>query len=150
MDMAEKSTKQYIEVRLDEDLYGIEIKYIDNIIVMQSITRVPKAQEYFLGVINLRGDIIPVMSLKNKLGLEESEATSTTRIIIVKPELSMSPVGMIVDEVNEVISLDDDDDVDMMNFDEKDSKAVYSAGIGKQGNSLINILNIPEIVGKEE
>lgn len=147
--MGEISSKQYIDVRLGEDLYGIEIKYIDNIIVMQSITRVPKAQEYFLGVINLRGDIIPVMSLKNKLGLEESEVTSTTRIIIVKPELSMAPVGMIVDEVNEVITLDDND-VDMLNYDEKDSKAVYSAGIGKLGNNLINILNIPEIVGKEE
>ncbi|NLO10736.1 MAG: chemotaxis protein CheW [Clostridiales bacterium] len=147
--MGDINSKQYIDIRLGEDLYGIEIKYIDNIIIMQNITRVPKAQEYFLGVINLRGDIIPVMSLKNKLGLEESEVTSTTRIIIVKPELSMAPVGVIVDEVNEVITLDDDD-VDMMNYNEKDSKAVYSAGIGKLGDNLINILNIPEIVGKEE
>ncbi len=147
--MSEVSSKQYIDVRLGEDLYGIEIKYIDNIIIMQSITRVPKAQPYFIGVINRRGDIIPVMSLKNKLGLEESEVTSTTRIIIVKPEPSMAPVGMIVDEVNEVISLDDGD-VDMMNYNENDSKATYSAGIGKLGDNLINILNIPEIVGKEE
>ncbi|MDD4112503.1 MAG: chemotaxis protein CheW [Herbinix sp.] len=147
--MSEVSSKQYIDVRLGEDLYGIEIKYIDNIIVMQSITRVPKAQPYFIGVINRRGDIIPVMSLKNKLGLEEGEVTSATRIIIVKPEPSMAPVGMIVDEVNEVISLDDGD-VDMMNYNEKDSKTTYSAGIGKVGDSLVNILNIPEIVGKEE
>lgn len=147
--MSEISSKQYIDVRLGEDLYGIEIKYIDNIIVMQSITRVPKAQPYFIGVINRRGDIIPVMSLKNKLGLEESEVTSTTRIIIVKPEPSMAPVGMIVDEVNEVISLDDGN-VNMMNYNEKDSRTTYSAGIGKVGDNLINILNIPEIVGKEE
>lgn len=146
--MAE-STKQYIEVRLDEDLYGIELKYIDNIIVMQSITRVPKAQTYFLGVINRRGDIVPVMSLKRKLGLEESDFTSTTRIIIVKPEPLAAPVGIIVDEVNEVISLDDDD-IDKLDYDENDSRAAYSAGIGKLGNSLINILEIPEIVGKEE
>ncbi len=146
--MAENS-KQYIEVRLDEDLYGIELKYIDNIIVMQSITRVPKAQSYFLGVINRRGDIVPVMSLKKKLGLEDNDVTSTTRIIIVKPDLSSAPVGIIVDEVNEVIDLDDDD-VEKMNYDENDSKAAYSAGIGKQGNNLINILNIPEIIGKEE
>jgi purine-binding chemotaxis protein CheW len=147
--MAEDNSKQYIEVRLDEDLYGIELKYIDNIIVMQSITRVPKAQSYFLGVINRRGDIVPVMSLKKKLGLEDNDVTSTTRIIIVKPDLSSAPVGIIVDEVNEVIDLDDDD-VEKMNYDENDSKAAYSAGIGKQGNNLINILNIPEIIGKEE
>lgn len=149
--MGEVNSKQYIDVRLGNDLYGIEIKYIENIIVMHNITRVPKAQSYFLGVINLRGDIIPVMSLKNKLGLEEDdEDTPIARIIIVKPEPSAAPVGMIVDEVNEVISLDDNDDVDKMNYDENDSKAVYSAGIGKLGNDLINILNIPEIIGKEE
>lgn len=143
------SSRQYIEVRLCDDLYGIEIKYIDNIIVMQSITRVPKAQSYFLGVINRRGDIIPVMSLKNKLELEETDFTSATRIIIIKPEPSAAPVGIIVDEVNEVISLADDD-IDKMNYDEKDSRAAHSEGIGKLGTNLINILDIPEIIGKEE
>ena len=143
------NSKQYIDVRLGEDLYGIEIKYVDNIIVMQSITRVPKAQSYFLGVINRRGDVIPVMSLKKKLDIEEGEFTSTTRIIIIKPEPSAAPVGVIVDEVNEVITLDDTD-IDKMNYDEKDSKLAYSDGIGKLDNNLISILNIPEIIGKEE
>lgn len=147
--MSEISSKQYIDVRLGDDLYGIEIKYIDNIIVMQSITRVPKAQPYFLGVINRRGDIIPVMSLKKRLGLEEGEVTSTTRIVIVKPDPSMAPVGLIVDEVNEVINLSDDD-IDYISYDENDSRANFSAGVGKLGSNLINILNIPEIVGKEE
>lgn len=147
--MAETNSKQYIDIRLGEDLYGIEIKYIDSIIVMQNITRVPKAQSYFLGVINLRGEVIPVMNLRTKLGLEEEEFTSTTRIMIVKPEPLASPVGLIVDEVNEVITLNDDD-VNIMNYDENDSKATYSAGIGKLGDNLVNILNIPELIGKEE
>ncbi|NLL00143.1 MAG: chemotaxis protein CheW [Clostridiales bacterium] len=147
--MAETNSKQYIDIRLGEDLYGIEIKYIDSIIVMQNITRVPKAQSFFLGVINLRGEVIPVMNLRTKLGLEEEEFTSTTRIMIVKPEPLASPVGLIVDEVNEVITLNDDD-VNIMNYDENDSKAAYSAGIGKLGDNLVNILNIPELIGKED
>ena len=147
--MAETNSKQYIDIRLGEDLYGIEIKYIDSIIVMQNITRVPKAQSFFLGVINLRGEVIPVMNLRTKLGLEEKEITSTTRIMIVKPEPLASPVGLIVDEVNEVITLNDDD-VNIMNYDENDSKAAYSAGIGKLGDNLVNILNIPELIGKED
>jgi len=147
--MAETNSKQYIDIRLGEDLYGIEIKYIDSIIVMQNITRVPKAQSFFLGVINLRGEVIPVMNLRTKLGLEEKEFTSTTRIMIVKPEPLASPVGLIVDEVNEVITLNDDD-VNIMNYDENDSKAAYSAGIGKLGDNLVNILNIPELIGKED
>lgn len=147
--MTETKSKQYIDVRLGKDLYGIEIKYIDNIIVMQSITRVPKSQSYFNGVINRRGDIIPVMSLRRKLGLEDVEYTSTTRIMIVKPEPSSSPVGLIVDEVNEVITLNDDD-VDIMNYDENDKKAAYSAGIGKLNSDLINILSVPELIGKDD
>lgn len=147
--MSETKSKQYIDVRLGKDLYGIEIKYIDNILVMQSITRVPKSQSYFNGVINRRGDIIPVMSLRRKLGLEDVEFTSTTRIMIVKPEPSASPVGLIVDEVNEVITLNDDD-VDIMNYDENDKKAAYSAGIGKLNSDLINILSVPELIGKDD
>lgn len=148
--MGEVNSKQYIEVRLGKDLYGIEIKYIDNIIVMQNITRVPKAQPYFLGVINLRGDVIPVMSLRLKLGLDEDEITSSTRIIIVKPDPQAAPIGMIVDEVNEVVTLSNDN-IEVLNYDEKDGKPAFSTGVGKLDNDLIIILNITELtVEKEE
>lgn len=147
--MGDVNSKQYINVRLGKDIYGIDIKYIENIIVMHNITRVPKAQPYFLGVINLRGEVIPVMSLRRRLGLEDIEFTSITRIIIIKPEPSAAPVGLIVDEVNEVISLDDDS-VQMISYDEKESKENFSAGIGKYGDDLINILNIPSIVIENE
>ena len=62
-----------------------DISFIDNIVRLQQITRVPKAQYFFEGVINLRGEIIPVMSLRNKFDLEAKEHCNSTRIIIVKP-----------------------------------------------------------------
>ncbi|MBH1942011.1 purine-binding chemotaxis protein CheW [Mobilitalea sibirica] len=147
--MEATETKQYIIVNLGTEQYGIEIKYIENIIVMQNITRVPKAQSYFLGVINLRGEVIPVMSLRKKLELGSDIFTSVSRIIIVKPEPSAAPVGIIVDEVKEVITLESSD-VEMLNYDEKDEKASLSAGVGKYGNELINLLNIPGIVLEKE
>ena len=61
-------TKQYIVAKLGSEQYGIDIAYVDNIVRMQKITRVPKTQPYFLGVINLRGEIIPVMSMRDKIG----------------------------------------------------------------------------------
>ena len=64
---------QYIVVRIGSEQYGIDIRYVDNIVRNQRITRVPKAQPYFKGVINLRGEIIPVMSLRLKFGLEPDE-----------------------------------------------------------------------------
>jgi purine-binding chemotaxis protein CheW len=147
--MAVTDTKQFVITNLNKEQYGIEIKFIENIIVMQSITRVPKAQSYFKGVINLRGEIIPVMSLRSKLGLEEAEFTSKTRIIIVRPEPQAAQVGLIVDEVKEVITLEVSA-IEKMTYDEKDAKANYSIGIGKFGTDLINLLSIPTIVIEKE
>lgn len=147
--MEAANTKQYIIIRLGDNQYGIDIKYIHNIIVMQNITRVPKAQPYFLGVINLRGEVIPVMSLRRKFDLPADEFTSVNRIVIVKPDPQAAPVGVIVDEVLEVITLDNAF-VEKMNYDENDDKAEYSIGIGKYGNDLINLLNIPGIIIEKE
>ena len=101
-------SKQYIVVNVGNEQFGIDIKYVDNIVRMQRITRVPKAQPYFNGVINIRGEIIPVMSLRVKFELEPDEFTSKTRILIIKLE-PQSAVGIIVDEVKNVITLSEDD-----------------------------------------
>ncbi|MDD3172579.1 MAG: chemotaxis protein CheW [Herbinix sp.] len=142
-------TKQFIIAYLNSEPFGIEIKYIDNIIVMQSITRVPKSQSYFRGVINLRGDIVPVMSLGSKLGIPDTELTSKARIIIVRPEQQAAPVGLIVDEVKEVITLEQNA-IEKINYDDKENKGNYSIGIGKYGTDLINLLNISAIVIDKE
>ncbi|MBR6638407.1 MAG: chemotaxis protein CheW, partial [Lachnospiraceae bacterium] len=86
---------QYIIATIGNEQFGIDISYIDNIVRMQRITRVPKTQKYFKGVINLRGVVIPVMSLRLKFGLEEIEETNATRIIIIKPD-NVTPLGVIV------------------------------------------------------
>ena len=83
-EVVEKESKQYIVVMVGSEQYGIDIGYIDNIVRMQSITRVPKVQPYFKGVMNLRGEVVPVMSLRLKMGLPEDEFTNASRIIILK------------------------------------------------------------------
>jgi purine-binding chemotaxis protein CheW len=147
--MATADSKQYIITYLDKGQYGIEITSIDNIIVMQKITRVPRAQTYFMGVINLRGEIVPVMSLRAKFGIAEAPYTNKSRIIIVRPEPQAALVGLIVDEVKEVITLDNSN-IEKMLYDESDSKGNYSFGVGKYESELINLLNIPAIVIEKE
>ena len=141
--------KQYIVVRLGTEQYGIDIKYVDNIVRNQRITRVPKAQHYFKGVINLRGEIIPVMSLRLKFGLEPDEYTNATRIIIIKLE-QQSAIGIIVDEVKDVVTLTGNS-IDKANTsDPSDPLIQYLSGVGKHGNGLISLLNISAvIVGRE-
>ena len=65
LETTEKESKQYIVVMVGSEQYGIDISYIDNIVRMQKITRVPKVQTYFKGVINLRGEVVPVMSYRS-------------------------------------------------------------------------------------
>ena len=145
---AATDANQFIVVELGAEYYGIDISNVDNIVKMQSITRVPKSQEYFNGVINLRGEIVPVMSLRRKFNLENDEFTDKTRIIILKPE-QQEPIGVIVDMVKEVVTLTEDN-IEKISVDTKDDKAKYLNGVGKNGDILISILNIANVISDEQ
>ncbi len=136
--------KQYIVIKLGNEQYGIDIQYIDNIVRMQRITRVPKSQSYFKGVINIRGEIIPVMSLRLKFQLEADEITNASRIIIIKFE-PQSAIGIIVDEVKEVVTLEDEN-IDFNTGLSNDEKASYLYGVGKHGDTLISLLNLQAVI----
>ena len=141
-------SKQYIVVKIGNEQYGIDIQYIDNIIRMQRITRVPKAQNYFKGVINLRGEIVPVMSLRLRFNLEADEYTNSTRIIILKLEPQYA-VGVIVDEVKEVITISDSV-IEKMNHNSGDENSIYLTGVGKHEENLISILNIAGVINGKD
>lgn len=136
-------TKQYIVVKLDNEQYGIDISFVDNIVRMQQITRVPKAQSFFAGVINLRGEIIPVMNLRLKFGLSQKEYTNATRIIIIKPE-NNAKIGILVDEVREVVTLEEES-IEKAVYDDQ---GVNLLGVGKYNNTLISLLNIQGIISE--
>lgn len=144
----ETETKQYIVVTVGVEQYGIDISFIDNIVRMQKITRVPKSLPYFNGVINLRGEIVPIMSLRKRFALEPDSFTDKTRIIILKPEQQES-IGIIVDMVKEVINLREED-IDKMAIDAKEELSKYIFGIGKNSSNstLISLLNINSVIGE--
>lgn len=133
---------QYIVVRVGREQYGIDIKYVDNIVRMQKITRVPKSQHYYNGVINLRGEIVPVMSIRRRFNLDDDEFTGKTRIIILKPEQQES-IGVIVDVVNEVITFSAEE-IEKVSFDGRDELSKYISGVGKnnENDTLVSILNV--------
>ncbi len=135
--------KQYIVIRLGEEQFGIDIKYIDNIIRMPRITRVPMAQDYFKGVINLRGEVIPVMSLRVRFELEDDVIDSKTRIIIIKMD-SQSKVGVLVDQVKEVVTIEAEE-VEKVT-QSNDGSGQYLDGVGKNGEELISLLNIANVI----
>lgn len=146
-DSVEKEKKQYIVVTLGGEHYGIDISYIDNIVRMCKITRVPKAPSHYRGVINLRGEICPVMSLRRRMNLDDDSFTDASRIIILKLE-QVGLMGVIVDEVKEVLSLSADD-IDEPTHARK-GKNSFINGVGKNGDELISIFEISSIIGENE
>ena len=137
---SEYETFQYIVIKLGSEQYGIDIKYIDNIVRMQHITRVPKVADYLKGVINLRGEVIPVMSLRLKMELEADEITKATRIIILKLG-QHGTIGIMVDAVKEVVTLRSDE-IEKVTYDAKEDRINFVNGIGKNGEELISILDL--------
>ena len=140
-----KDTTQYIKIKMGDEMFGIDIKYIDNIVRMQNITRVPKVPAYIKGVINLRGEVLPVFSLRLKMNMEEVEETKKFRIIIIK--LDGSYVGLIVDEVREVITLQNDL-TEKVYRDPSDPTQNFLLGVGKDGDNLISLLDLNEVVAE--
>ena len=138
-DVVEKEKKQYIVVKIGGEHYGIDISYIDNIVRMSKITRVPKAPSYYRGVINLRGEIVPIMNLRLKIGLDEIEYTKDTRIIIIKTE-NFGKIGLIVDAVKEVVALEEEQ-LEKLPYDNTEDNHFVSA-VGKVDGSLVSILDI--------
>jgi purine-binding chemotaxis protein CheW len=135
--------KQFVIFELENEEYGIDILRVKEIKEMMNITRVPKAAHYVCGVINLRGEVIPVVDLRKKFNLPEVERNSNTRIIIVA--VDDITVGLIVDTSSEVIEIGNQDIEDapdgVGNVDQG-----YIYGIGKIDKRLIILLDVVRIV----
>lgn len=136
--------KQYVSFKLGMECFGLAIHKVIEIIVFQDTTSLPGSGSLIEGIINLRGRIIPVFNLRQKLGLPENPVTRNTRIVVV--EANHSTVGLVVDQVNEVVMINS-------NLVEKPSEMLVSGletnfinGVAKLENRLIILLNVDCIV----
>ena len=141
---------QYIVIKIDEEQYGINIKFIDNIVRMQQITRVPQVAHYLKGVINIRGVIVPVMSLRLKMDMEADEITDKSRIIILKAEED-TLIGIIVDQVNQVLTLGAKS-IEKVTYSADKGKKLNSfiSGVGKYEGGLVSILDLGMVEMEED
>ncbi len=131
---------QFIVIRLGEEQYGIDIRSIDNIVRMQSITRIPKMPAFLKGVINLRGEVIPVISMRQKMDLEEDVITKATRILVLKLEQEGN-VGFLVDEVKEVVTLSVNE-IEKITYNAKEEKSSLINAVGKHNGELISLFDL--------
>lgn len=137
--------KQYVIFQIENDEYGADINKVTIIERMLNITRVPKTPPYIKGVINLRGDIIPVMDLRTRFFLPEREADDNTRIIII--DISGISYGIIVDSVVEVLQFEESSIESVSGFTSNVSLD-YISGVAKSGERLITLLNLEKLVSE--
>jgi purine-binding chemotaxis protein CheW len=142
-----ENIRQFVEFKLGNETYGVDILQIKTIERMMPITRVPKAPKFVEGVINLRGEIVPVIDLKKRFDIPLCEITDETRIIIVT--VDNLTVGMIVDSATEVIQLSEEaiEPPPPITFG-IDSK--FLDGVGKIGEKILILLNMSKILKPEE
>lgn len=144
--VAEKEM-QLILFSLGKGHYGIPINNVFEIKKMEEITIVPKSPKFIEGVINLRGNVIPVVDLRKRFGMDKIEFTKKTKIIIV--EVRKRQFGLIVDAVAEVVTLAHDQ-IEPTLPTSSGLKAEFIQGIGKLEDKLVIILEISRILSSEE
>lgn len=142
---------KYLTFRLADEEYGLEILKVQEIIQLQTITRVPRTPGYVRGVINLRGKVIPVVDLRLKFGLEGAEDTDRTCIIVVQIRQGDSVVimGIIIDEVREVLDIAGDNIEDAPDFGSQ-IDTEFILGMGKIGQSVKILLDIDRVLSSAE
>jgi purine-binding chemotaxis protein CheW len=139
---------QLVSFNLDQEEYGIEVLKVREIIRMTTITHMPNTPHYVEGIINLRGKVIPIVSMRKKFGLSDAENSSHTRIMIM--DISGELMGFIVDSVSEVIRIS--------GSEIQPSPAVVASGIDQdciagvinQAERLLVLLDLDKMFSQEE
>ncbi len=137
---------RFLTFSLGEEVFGIEIRHVTEIVGMQPITVLPEVPAYIRGIINLRGRIISVIDVRVRFGMKEAAYTDRTCIIVV--DIGDVAAGLIVDNVAEVISIEDGNIVPPV-----ESGGIHNAylmGIGKVGDEVKLLLNCEKLFLENE
>lgn len=140
-------TMQLVTFRLADETYGIEITKVREIILISEITQIPQAAHYVKGLINLRNTVIPVIDLRAKFGLAESALTDESRIMVIN--VSNNTIGIIVDEVKEVLRIRRDQIAPPPPTVASLGRE-YLQGLVKLDDQLLILLDIERLLGAEQ
>jgi purine-binding chemotaxis protein CheW len=142
---------KYMTFRLAREEYGLEILKVRELIGLMEITRVPKAPSHVRGVINLRGKVIPVVDLRLKFGMDPTDPTSQTVIIVVQlsAENGGLTMGILVDEVLEVRAITERDIEPPPNL-QGELTSSFVRGVGKADKRVIFLLDIDRVLSQTE
>ncbi len=140
------NSREYVIFKLVDESYAVDIDHVENIEKHIEITRVPYTKKYIKGVINLRGNIIPVIDVRKRFNLKEKEADKDSRIMIINHgELK---VGLLVDVSSEVLQIEDENIEPAPKVTGADDD--YISSIGKDNGRIIMIVDLDKLLEIEE
>jgi purine-binding chemotaxis protein CheW len=150
-DEVRATTSQYLTFMLAEEQYAVQVYDVKEVLEYTTVTRVPRTQDFMRGVINLRGSVVPVIDLRLKFGMGETEKTIDTSIIVMEVEINNDKVtvGTLADSVQEVINLDEEQIEPAPQIGTR-INTEFIRGIGKQDEQFIIILDIDRIFSEDE
>lgn len=147
-DSAVIDAKQYMTFKSGTECYAIELKYVNEIMGIQPITKIPEVEDYIRGLINLRGKIVPVIDVRLRFKQEPFEYNDRTCIIIV--DVKSTVLGLIVETIADVVTIKNKDIEIPVTLTSASSKNKYVYGFGKVGDEVKLLLNPEKLIGDEE
>jgi purine-binding chemotaxis protein CheW len=150
--MAEElQTTQYLTFTLADEVFAVDVARVREILEMPSITKVPQVPDFMLGVINLRGCVVPVIDLRQKFGMKETAQTVNTCIIVVEVAMDGENVvlGSLADSVQEVIEMESSQ-IEAAPHIGTNLKTDFIKGMGKHDGRFVMILDIDKVFSGEE
>lgn len=150
-DNYETSGQQYVTFRLEKELFGVAVARVKEILSLTPITQIPQTPDYMLGVINLRGQVVPVIDMRRKMGLVAAGETEETCIIVVDVQVDgeVITVGALADAVREVMDIRSDQIEPPPKLGSR-LKTAFITGMGKINDQFIILLNIDRIFSTDE
>ena len=144
-------TSQYLTFKLEDEVFALDISKVREVLDFTDVTKVPETPAFMLGVINLRGSVVPVVDMRLKFGMNRTEKTVNTCIIIVEIEIDgeTTILGALADSVQEVMDLDPDQIEPPPRIGTR-LKTKFIKGMGKRDNQFIIILDIDKVFSADE
>lgn len=139
--------RQLVVFKLDKEEYGVEIMQVQEISPYQKSTKVPNAPSFVDGIINLRGEVIPIVNLKRRFNIPETEVTEMTRLIVVNN--GNRRTGFVVDDASEVLTIPEEDIEDAPPMITGADRR-YIKGVGKIGDRILIVLDLHKLFTEDE
>lgn len=138
---------QWVTFKLDSETYGINVMQVQEVLRHSEIAPVPGAPLYVLGIINLRGNVVTVIDTRLRFGLESSEITDNTRVVIIESEKQV--IGILVDSVAEVVYLRASD-IDVAPNVGNDESAKFIQGVSNREGELLILVDLNKLLSDDE